>query len=426
MNGPGAILIATSIVALLFALRWLQKRFGFGPELSRKLFHISGGIVSLLLPWIFSSLAPVIVLTIFSTLVLLVVRFLPSLNASLGRVLNAVDRPSWGELCFPVSVLLLFALSHENTVFYVIPLLILTFADSTAALIGTRYGQLKYMATEASKSVEGSAAFFLVGFLSVHVPLLLGTAIGRAESLLAALILAFLLVLLEGVAWAGLDNLFVPICAYVLLQTLTKLSATELMSRFAIMLSFTTVGLLWGRRTTLNMSGLMGGFLLCYAVWMMADWRWVLMPVILFYSHPFLSPPSEWAKHRVHNVHVMLSIFSAGLVLLLAGYFLNRDFYYPFAVSFAAHLAIIGAVRQELSSPGIRKPLVHSIRAWALIFAAYLLVRGVGQRELLRAALALPCVFIAVLIQRNQTTGDDRWRREAFAAGLASAPALLW
>jgi phytol kinase len=414
------------LVVLLIGLRWMQRRFDIGPELSRKLFHICGGVVSLLLPWIFSSTASVAVLTGFVTAVLLAIRLLPRLRGSLGLVLSSVHRPSWGELCFPVSVLLLFALSHEHKVFFVVPLLILTFADSVAALIGSSYGRVKYMGTEAPKSVEGSAAFFIVGFLSVHVPLLLRTNIGRPESLLVALILAFLLVLLEAVSWAGLDNLFVPVCAYVLLHNLTSLTAPDLLTRFIIMVTSTIGILLWGRRTTLNLSGLMGGFLLCYAVWMMADWRWVLMPVILFFAHPFLSPKSTWNQLRVHNVHVLLSIFSAGLIWLLAGYVLHRDFFYPYAVSFAAHLAIIGAVRQDLSLPGVRKPLMHSFLAWALIFAVYLLVKGAAHWELLRTGFAFPCVLVAVLLHGKIANEDNRWEWEAAAAGFVSVPAILW
>jgi phytol kinase len=426
LNGIAGVAIAASVIALLAALRFLQKRYRIGAELSRKLFHIAGGIVSLLLPFIFSSLAAVVLATACITVILLAVRLLPGLRGSVGLVLNSVNRPSLGELCFPLSVLMLYALAHNHIVYYAIPLLILTFADSMAALIGTRYGRVRYAATDGSKSLEGSAAFFLVGFLGAHVPLLLWTDIGREESLLVAVILAFLLVILEAVCWAGLDNLFVPLCAYAVMRQLVALPAADLLVRLAIMVGALAVILLWGKRTTLNLSGVLGGFLLCYAVWMLADWRWVAIPLIVFVAHPFLAPRPEFSRYRIHDVHTALSIFSAGLFWVLAGYILHRDFFYPYALAFAAHLAIISAVRRGSRSPGHSKPLLESLLAWAVIFAAFVTLRGGGKPDMIRAVLALPCVCAATLLYGKLANQENRWEWEATAAGLASLPAALW
>lgn len=426
MKGLAGVAIAVSVIALLAGLRFIQKRYRVSPELARKLFHIAGGIVSLLLPYMFSSVAAVALVTFSITGILLAVRLLPRLRGSVGLVLNSVNRVSLGELCFPLSVLILYALAHGHKVYYAIPLLILTFADSTAALIGTEYGRLKYAATDGSKSVEGSAAFFLVGFLAVHVPLLLGTDIGREESLLVAVILAFLLVILEAVCWAGLDNLFVPLCAYAVIQNLVTMSARDLLMRLFIIAASVAAILVWGKRTTLNLSGVLGGFLLCYAMWMLADWRWVLVPLIVFVAHPFLAPRTTFSRTRIHDVHTAFSIFAAGLMWALASYFLHRDFFYPYTLAFAAHLAIISAVRQGLSSPGHSKPLLKSVYAWAIIFAAFLALRGAGRQDLLRAALALPCVCAATLLHGKLANQENRWEWEATAAGLASLPAVLW
>ncbi|MBV9612529.1 MAG: hypothetical protein JO091_08655 [Acidobacteriaceae bacterium] len=426
MNALPGIVIAVAVILLLMCLRWMQQRFAIGPELSRKLFHIAGGTISLLLPYLFSSLLPVAIVTLFVTSILLAIRLLPRLRGSVGLVLSSVNRPSLGELCFPLSVLILYALAHERKVYYAIPLLVLTFADSLAALIGTNYGRLTYVATEGSKSLEGSAVFFLVGFLGVHVPLLLWTNIGRPESLLVAVILAFLLVILEAVCWAGLDNLFVPLCAYAVMRNLVVLPAAELLTRLLILVGSLIAILLWGKRTTLNLSGLLSGFLLCYAVWMMADWRWVLMPVIVFVAHPFLAPNSRFDQYRVHDVHTIFSIFAAGLVWVLATYFLHRDFFYPFTLAFATHLAIIGTVRQGLRSPEDSKPLLYSALGWVLIFAPFVAFRGAARPDLLRAILALPCVAVATFLHKQLANEDNRWEWEATAAGLASLPALLW
>ena len=60
----------------------------------------------------------------------------------------------------------------------------MTLADAVAALVGITYGKLRYVTGDGFKSAEGSVAFLSIAFLSVHVPLLLFTDVGRAQTLL--------------------------------------------------------------------------------------------------------------------------------------------------------------------------------------------------------------------------------------------------
>ena len=72
-------------------------------------------------------------------------------------------------------------------------------------------------------------AFFAVALLTVHVPLLLWVpAVGRAECLLIAVTLALLAMILEAIAWRGLDNLFVPLGSFVLLKAFIPMPAPAL------------------------------------------------------------------------------------------------------------------------------------------------------------------------------------------------------
>src|SRR5439155_15300388 len=120
---------------------------------------------------------------------------------------------SLGEVYFPIAVAVLFVLYLQEPpeprarrlVLYCVPVLLLTLADALAALVGITYGRLKYPTADGSKSFEGSIAFFTCAFFCVHVPLLLFTDTKRAETLLVALLLAWLATLFESVAWNGLD-----------------------------------------------------------------------------------------------------------------------------------------------------------------------------------------------------------------------------
>ena len=198
-------------------LRWWQTRRAVAPETVRKALHGLMGGVALTLPWVFEALWPVAVLAGLSVALMLAVRRVPLLRRHVGGVLHGVGRRSYGEVCFPVAVCALFALSGGGGLSYTIPLLLLTLADSAAALVGVRLGRMRYATLDGFKSGEGSLAFFLVALPCVLVPLLAsGTSL--AASLLMALTVGAVTTLVEASSWRGLDNLFVPLGGFALLH----------------------------------------------------------------------------------------------------------------------------------------------------------------------------------------------------------------
>jgi len=227
-------LVGGIFAVLMVGLRAYRHACSKDPELIRKLLHIGMGLVTLTFPWLFRASWPVLLLTVVFTLFLMALRLSRPLQRLLGGVIDGVSRDSMGELYFPLAVGLVFLLSAGDPITFCIPMLILALADASAALIGQRYGTLRYATGDGEKSVEGSTAFLIVAFLSTQIPLLLFTSTGRAESLVIALTLALLVMLLEAIAWRGLDNLFIPLGAFFLLKSLLKLNATALDAHLAI------------------------------------------------------------------------------------------------------------------------------------------------------------------------------------------------
>jgi len=213
-------MLAVLMGGLALYLRWRP----LSAELSRKLFHIGGGLTTLSFPWIFSSAWPVILLALVTIPALLALKYMHAFKGNLGAVLYRVDRASLGELYFPLSVCLLFVCAHAQTLLFLTPVLILTLADPAAAAIGCRYGQLRYTIVKGRKSVEGSAAFFLVAFVCILYPLLILSPTGLGEAALIASLVGLLATLTEAVAWEGLDNLFIPIFTALLLAGLLQLN----------------------------------------------------------------------------------------------------------------------------------------------------------------------------------------------------------
>jgi phytol kinase len=240
-NVWGILLVLGTLGAVMMLLRIVRARFGLHPELSRKIVHVSMGLVVLAFPWLFDRTWPVIGLAIAAVAFLLAIRWHPVLHAYLGPVLAAVPRQSFGEVYFPLGAAVLFVLARGDAVLFCIPILILTLGDAVGALIGLRYGRARFRTDEGFKSAEGSLAFFFVAFLSTHVPLLLFTDVGRAESLLIGFVLGFLAMLAEAVAWRGLDNLFIPLGSFFVLDISLHHPASDLVLRVVVMLALTGV-----------------------------------------------------------------------------------------------------------------------------------------------------------------------------------------
>ena len=265
MNWLGIALVLAILSGLLGALRLYQTWGAPRPELLRKTVHVGMGLVAISFPWLFDSSWPVLVLGGLSLAGMVALRTVTALAAGVGTVLSGVGRVSLGEIYFPLAVALqwhiyLFASSPSEyrVLLYCIPLLLLTLADAAAALVGVNYGSQRYATSDGTKSAEGSLAFFLCAFLCVYIPLLLGSQSGHVETLLIAILLAFVAMLFEAISWAGLDNLILPLVGYLLLRIYLGLSVAELEVRLAMTAGLMVFVLLYQTRTTLQGSALLG------------------------------------------------------------------------------------------------------------------------------------------------------------------------
>ena len=68
------------------------------------------------------------------------------------------------------------------------------------------------------KTVEGSAAFFLVAFACIAIPLAWFTPASNPEAVAVAALVAMAATVLEASMGGGFDNLFVPLGAFAALQ----------------------------------------------------------------------------------------------------------------------------------------------------------------------------------------------------------------
>jgi phytol kinase len=425
-------------------LRLVQHVFAPHPEVVRKLMHVGMGLATLSFPWLFHDVWPVLLLAGLAMAALASVRLVRGLKSGLGTVLGGVARESLGEFYFTLSVAGLFWLTHGQAfrmALYSIPILVLTLADAVAALIGIRYGQHRYPTLDGQKSAEGSIAFFLVAFFGTHIPLLLGTEVGRAETLLIALALGVFVMMCEAIAWRGLDNLLIPIASYLMLKTYLGPPGMEirlLLLRVSALFGLLCVVWLWRRWTTLEGSAHFGAAIVGYLSLALGGWEWLLPPLTVFLTYAVLAPRETTSRQPTHNVDAVIATAAAGLIwLFLARVLERRDFYYPFVLAFAAQLAIIGLIRIKRFYPNMHSaPLltISILKGCLLVFVPFVLIdwqAGITGRTAMCVVTGFAAVSLAVFVFFATQPGLDdcpadmpRWLRQATHSGLASVVGL--
>ena len=396
----GIMYVLAALGGLLVLLAFLQRSMPQHPELIRKLLHVGMGIVTLWFPWLFDSTWPVLVLGAFAIGLLLMVKWRGEDRAGIHGVVHGVARNSFGEIYFPIAVCVLFVLSSGDTLLYVIPVLVLTLADAVAALIGVRYGQTHYRTDEGVKSLEGSVAFFVVTFVSVHISLLLFSDTGRVESVVIALLIGVLVMLLEAFAWRGLDNLFVPLGSFLLLKVYIDMNAPELWQRLAVSVGLVAFVVAWRTRTNLLDSAALASALIGYVVWAAGSWRWLMPVLLVFLTYAVLSSRHK-LRTSLHDTRAVLSITLPGLLWLFMARTENEELlYYPFTVSFAIQLGLIALARLKHRHP-------HATNWWlvsrcallggAVILLPWALLMGFHTHVVLYVVIGIGLIGVAVL-----------------------------
>lgn len=418
------------------SLWWARRRWIIDPELLRKGMHIGTGFICLSLPWLFATEWPVLAIALASGAGLVILRRLPADQEGVAGILHGVARRTAGELYFPLSVVLLFLLSHDEPLFYVIPLLVLTLADAVAALVGLRYGLSKYHAEDGQKSAEGSVAFFFVAFVASHVVLLLFTDMGRMETLLLACVIGLLVSMLEATAWSGLDNLFIPLGTWALLTVYIDASALALLEVLLVTLGLLVVALLWRRRTTLNDSCLFASVLVGYFAWAVGGWLWLVPIMLVFLTYTGLTwkDMERQGRDRIsHDVRAVGATVLPALACLIGQLAVpEMNFYVSYVATLAAQLAIISLARVHCYRSDLSYRRIWwfaSLQGWGVVVVPAAIF-GAGWPALwVYLMLAWPLVSAtAWLFQRLQPGLDDcprdadRWWRQLW---LGSMPALI-
>lgn len=419
-----------ALAALLVGVAWAQGRWTIAPEWSRKAVHVGMGLACAAFPWLFTEFWQVAVTVAGATALLLAVRFVPALQMRFGSVLGGVGRSSLGDVFFPLSVLLLFAQAGREPVFYVVPMLLLALADAAAALVGTSWGRRSFTADEGLKTWEGSLAFLAVALLCVAVPLLiarseLGWRIG-----LVALCIALVTMLLEASAWRGLDNLFVPLAALVMLRLYVPMPVVDLLERLAVLAGLFVVFLATRRHALMREGTLLGAALAVYLCWVIGGWQWVIAPLMLWLLHPLLVDGGTRGEDLpMHSHPALLGLALPPLAWLFAAHFTQQPkLFGAFTLALAAHLAMtaVSLLRTDRLPRGLCRAAGFGLLCGWLVLMPFGLMTGASavlNAGVLAAALA--AIAFHLLLPRLAAT-VPHWTCRAALATAASLLLAFW
>lgn len=337
-----ALGLAGAFIVIFLLGEAIRRLMPSSPEISRKFVHLSGGLTALSFPYLFKYHWTVLGLAAGFSLIIVVAKLKGVLKS-----VHGVERKSYGAMLFPVSVYLVFLLGHNKPVLYFVSILVMTVADTLAAVVGGRYGSIRYEVEGIEKSLEGSTVFFFVTFLCVHLSLLLMTGIERLDSVLIALVIAVLVTGFEAISPTGSDNFFVPLGTYFILAKMMKNPLQETVEQIWILLAMILVtGIISMKSKLFKTTGLIGMILVNYAAWSLCGFSWFL-PLFLgqIMLYVLVSYFVDKVAEEITGYQIKVLFYSALLpTLLVFASNATHDlqlFFLPYVTSIVAQLAII-------------------------------------------------------------------------------------
>jgi len=196
-------------------------------EITRKFVHMGTGFVCLSFPFFLTTHWSVLFLTLCFVVILLL-----SMKYRLLKSINDVRRTTRGAFLFPIIIYFMFwiyaiygqhnfkAVGLENgvysrfslggTIYYFLPILVLTISDPLAALFGKKWSYGKYSIMGNNKTVVGSLAFFISAFV-LALLFVIPNCVGWQWGLIICVTIAILSTIVEALSRKGFDNFLIPI-----------------------------------------------------------------------------------------------------------------------------------------------------------------------------------------------------------------------
>ncbi|MEI7603471.1 MAG: hypothetical protein WCJ19_00450 [bacterium] len=193
-----------SIFGVIIFIGELSSKFIFNAFISRKLSHMACGGIIASLPYFLDKCWSIALL---SSLIIIVIL---TKVLKVFKNIEGPEKENWGTLYFPLGALFSLLLFWSiNPLIFSGSILILGFADSSAAIIGKKYGKRNYA---AKKTLEGSLAFYVVSCLICLIVSMISNSFVLIQFDQLAIVIggSLVLTIVEAINIKGLDNLSIP------------------------------------------------------------------------------------------------------------------------------------------------------------------------------------------------------------------------
>ena len=193
-------------LSLVFLASEILHRLHQDPELVRKVVLIGTGNVLLIAWWLhIPTWICISAGVIFSAIAL------ASHNINILSMLNDVGRKTYGVFYYALSITILVTVLWEQYPQYAaIGVMVMSWGDGMAALIGKRFGKHTFIHLGNKRSLEGSFAMFVTSLIVIISILAIANGF-RLKDIGIAIPIAAIAALLEAFSPGGTDNLSVPL-----------------------------------------------------------------------------------------------------------------------------------------------------------------------------------------------------------------------
>ena len=202
-----AIIFLAIFLLLVGVSHLLFLFFRVSSENSRKLLHVTGGILALCSPSFFKSHWLVLILCSLAFLLLFytyIKHLLPAIHQT--------KRKSVGSVIFPIPIYICFVVAQQmdNQLLFYVPISLLTISDSVAEWSGKRWGIYSLKLMNNQKTLAGCICFAVSSILIVMA---WGIAfqLPTSQIVLMSITTCIISTIAELVSTKGLDNLTVPL-----------------------------------------------------------------------------------------------------------------------------------------------------------------------------------------------------------------------
>ncbi len=203
------VLVLGTLVSAELLLRKLDVPF----EIARKSFHLLAGTVGIIMTVQAPSATPLVI-----TGALFAVTLPVSIFLGLFKI-QSRER-GFGTVAFAVGYTVIAWLYFDQPVVMISAMVVLTYGDGLAALVGTTLGRHSFGLGRTTKTFEGTVTFTFVSWIGVALTLVIYDVASPMRALGMGLLLAVLCGVVEAVSSSDFDNGVLPIYAAIMLHTM--------------------------------------------------------------------------------------------------------------------------------------------------------------------------------------------------------------